>query len=342
MREHVSTREKNMIEKLTKEDLVGIDDFNKDTLKKLKSYFDIQITEISLEEHSLWMRNLLVLGQHNLSLAHCVQHNQSPRGTMEAVFKGKQYPNFYDHTFGNTIGCYSNVKSADTMTLNGTTISGTKQWISMVHQADYGIFRVPVNDTEAYVLIDFATFNPKIEFDHVTPIGMQMARPGSITFDNYTLPEECIIGYRHYHELNQVYFYSQNNADYAFITNYLALITALFRDLSDYVEQRKINIDFEIKKLGLAISGLLMIWENNLSTLEEINPNHAFWHLRNTQYTMSKNTLLDLIHLILQVCDATWMDAHSQKSQRLRDALTFCSHMKPLYKNLEEKHFIKF
>ena len=27
-------------------------------------------------------------------------------------------------------------------------------------------------------------------------------------------------------------------------------------------------------------------------------------------------------------------------NQRFRDALTFCSHMKPLYRNLDEKHFV--
>jgi hypothetical protein len=331
-----------MIEKLTKENLVDINDFNKGTLKQLKPYFDIRITETGLEEHSAWMKNLLVLGQHNLSIAHCIQHNQSPRGTMEAVFKDKQYPDFYDHTYENTLGCYSNYKSADTMKLDGTTVSGTKQWISMVHQADYGIFRVPVNDTEAYVLIDFAMVNPTISFDYVNPIGMQIARPGSITIDNYVLPAECILGYKHYYEHNPTYFYSQNFTDYAFITNYLGLITALFEDLKIYAEQRKINIDFEIRKLGLAISGLLMTWENNFYTLKETNPGNEFWHVRNTQYTMSKNVLIDLIHLVLQVFDASWMDAHSHKSQRLRDALTFCSHMKPLYKNLEEKHFVKF
>jgi len=331
-----------MIEKLTKENLVNINDFNKDTLKQLKPYFDIQITEASLEEHSLWMNNLLVLAQHNLSIAHCIQHNQSPRGTMEAVFKGKQYPDFYDHTYENTLGCYSNYKSADTMKLDGTTVSGTKQWISMVHQADYGIFRVPVDSTEAYVLIDFAMVKPTISFDHVNPIGMQIARPGSITINNYTLPAESILGYKHYHEHNPIYFYSQNFTDYAFITNYLGLITALFEDVKIYAEQRKINIDFEIRKLGLAISGLLIPWKNNFYTLKESSPSNEFWHIRNTQYTMSKNILVDLIHLVLQVFDATWMDSHSHKSQRLRDALTFCSHMKPLYKNLEEKHFVKF
>jgi len=328
-----------MIEKLIQTDVT---EFNKETLKKLKPYFDSNIIFSDLEERHQWFHNLLTLAQHSLGIAHCIQHNATPRLLMEVKFKNKQYPNFYDPIYENLIGCYSNFKSADEMTLDGTTVSGTKHWISMVHQADYGIFRVPVNDTEAYVLIDFATVKPSIDMSYATPMGMEIACPGSITVNNYTLPENCILGYRKYYENSPEFFHINSISDYCFITNYLGLILSLNKEVKTYIEQTKINVDFEFKKIGLVIAGLVMTWQDNLSSVDITTPTDEFWHRRNTQYTLYKDTLIDLIHLILQICDSRWLDAKSSNNQRFRDALTFCSHMKPLHRNLEEKHFVKY
>jgi hypothetical protein len=213
----------------------------------------------------------------------------------------------------------------------------------MVHQADYGIFRVPVGDAEAYVLIDFADVKPKIDMSFATPMGMEIACPGSITVDNFVLPDSHILGYRKYHENSPEFFHLTNISDYCFITNYLGLILSLYNDLKIYVEQTNITgVDFDIKNLGLDISGLVMVWEDNLSSVDITVPNDNFWHRRNTQYTLSKKTLIDMISLILKICDSRWLDAKSPKNQRFRDALTFCSHMKPLHRNLEEKNFVKY
>ena len=334
-----------MVAKLSKDDLIDINGFNKDTLKKLKPYFDIDTTMDHAEDHYEWHYNLLVLAKHNLSIAHCIQHNHGPRAIMAEKFKNKNYPDFYDPTFENTMGCYSNFKSADSMILQDRTVTGTKQWISMVDQADYGIFIVPHNghdQEEAYVLIDFAEVNPLIDLSYVTPLGMQIAHPGSITIDNCELPEEYILGYRKYFEPTIIYFRAKNDTDYAFITNYLGLVTALFEDLRAYIEQTKINVEFELNKLELAVAALNMVWHNNLPSVRRTTDSPDFWRQRNTQYTMSKTVLLDLIHFALQIFDARWTDISSPSTQRFRDAITFCSHMKPLYRNVDEKHFVQF
>jgi hypothetical protein len=228
------------------------------------------------------------------------------------------------------------------MQLNGNTVSGTKQWISLVDRADFGIFRVPVNDTEAYVMIDFAAARPVIDTSYITPIGMQVARPGSITLDRYVLPADSILDYRKYHENSPEFFHIANMSDYCFVTNYLGVVVSLYQELGQYLERAKIDVDYNYKKLGLSVSTLLMMWQDNLASVHITAPSDNFWHRRNTQYTQSKNVLLEIINLILHTGDSRWVDAASPANQRFRDSLSFSSHMKPLYKNLEEKLFVKF
>ena len=87
------------------------------------------------------------------------------------------------------------------------------------------------------------------------------------------------------------------------------------------------------------------MWVDNLQSVEAAmdidNLTDNYWHRRNTQYTQSKNVLLSLINLILQVADSRWLDITGDKNQRFRDALVFSTHMKPLYRNLKDKHFVK-
>ena len=326
-----------MIETLIQTDVT---DFNKDTLTKLKPYFDLNVIRSTTAGRELWFHNLLTLAKYNLSIAHCVQHNHYPRLHIETKFQD-QLPEFYDPTYENQIGCFSNFKAADSMHLVGNVVSGTKQWISLVDRADFGIFRVPVDDTEAYVMIDFAAAKPIIDMSYTTPIGMQIARPGSITLDNYELPADSILGYRKYHENSPEFFHITNMSDYCFVTNYLGIVMSLYQELGQYLERTDINVDYNYKKLGLSVSSLLMMWQDNLTSVHTTAPTDTFWHRRNTQYTQSKNILLEIISLILHIGDSRWIDACSPANQRFRDALSFSSHMKPLYRNLQEKHFIR-
>jgi len=326
-----------MIETLIQTD---VKDFNRDTLKKLKPYFDSNIVRSSVVERELWFHNLLTLAKYDLGIAHCVQHNHYPRLHIETKF-GDQLPEFYDPVYENQIGCFSNFKAADSMRLNGNIVSGTKQWISLVDRADFGIFRVPVDDTEAYVMINFAAAKPIIDMSYTTPIGMEIARPGSITLDQYELPPNSILGYRKYHENSPDFFHINNIGDYCFVTNYLGIVLSLYQELGQYLEHTNINVDYDYKKIGLSVSAVLMMWQDNLISVHTTVPTDIFWHRRNTQYTQSKNILLEIINLILHIGDSRWVDAVSPNNQRFRDALSFSSHMKPLYKNLEEKHFVK-
>ena len=325
-----------MIEPLIHTDVT---DFNKDTLKKLKPYFD---NIFFATQKETWFHNLLTLATYNLGIAHCVQHDMGARLCLDIAFADRQFPNFYIRDYEQQIGCYSNVKGTDSLKLENNTVYGTKHWMSNLHQADYAIFLVPSNEIETYVLCELPASNLIIDSASPTLIGMEIARGNSLIIDNYHIPPGYILGHRSYFDTKSLFSSLNNSMDYAFITNYLGCIIGLFTDLKDYVAKNNINIDHELSRCALSISSLKMLWEDNLKTIHTTELTDTFWHRRNTHYTQSKNILLSLINLVLQVGDSRWLYANSNTNQRFRDALVFSTHMKPLYKNLKEKHFVKF
>lgn len=318
---------------------MSVDVFNKNTLTLLKPYFDLNLLAASNDQQMQWFYNLLTLAQQSLSIAHCVQHNQIARLIMQSCFPTGVWPNDLPSEFESSIGCYSGSKSADDLVLNGNVLNGTKHWVSLLEQADYGIFRVTVEDTDAFVFLDFRAIPHKKDMTWMTPIGMELARPGSVTVRDLELPAECVLGHKKFYENHPLWSPVLNIIDYAFITNYLGLIVSLHHEFGIYLDGLGRSKEFEFERLGASIAGLKMMWKDNLSSVSSAEFNDTFWHRRNTQYTMSKDVICQLITLILQQGDSRWLDACSTQSQRMRDALTFCSHMKPLAINLKEKHF---
>ena len=333
-----------MIEKLNQ---VTVTDFNKETLKILKLYFD---ADLNSNQTELWFNNLLKLSTHSLGIAHCVQHNQTARLFMSIAFADCPAPAFFHPNYEKQIGSYSGVKNSDEITFKDNQVNGLKHWISNLHQADYAILMVPVDKTladplEAYVLFDLTSGEHQIDSNCPRQLGMEIARAGSLIVNDYKIPHGYLIGQRQFIGNKGRFIPVGSWHDYAFITNYLGCIIGLFEDLVNYTQDRKINIDYLLKKISLEISSIKMMWVDNLQSVEAAmdidNLTDNYWHRRNTQYTQSKNVLLSLINLILQVADSRWLDITGDKNQRFRDALVFSTHMKPLYRNLKDKHFVK-
>ena len=87
-----------------------------------------------------------------------------------------------------------------------------------------------------------------------------------------------------------------------------------------------------LKKLEIDVCSLEMQWQDNLNTLGQTTLTNEFWNRRNTQYAFSKKTLISIIQLVLEIGVTYFVDANSPYSQRFRDAITYCSHMHPLYR----------
>jgi hypothetical protein len=318
--------------------------FDRESLPQYEPYFALDYITATEQQRQQWFENLLTLARHNLSLAHCVHHNHYARTVIQSAMNTNK-DIVVNVAYTQSIFSISNVKSADTMMLSGLKISGTKHWLSMLDISDYCVIYCKALDqspgTEAMILLDLATVPHHVTYDHMIPIGMEIARPGSITVDDVLIPHTHLLGFRHYFDAEQIYPLTNNFANYCFITNYLGLLMGLYNELAEYMTKNQIATDADYKKLGLSISNLYMVWQDHLPTINTALSTDQDWHRRNTQYVMSKNILLDLINYILKTCDSSWVSLHP-KSQRFRDALTFCAHMRPLQRNLNELNFVKF
>jgi hypothetical protein len=329
-----------MIEKLIQTD---VNTFDLNAVKVLKKYFDCGLTTTcSDSERELWFYNLLQIAQHSVGMAHCVQHNQIPRFLVESHFQNSLPACYKDYS--EQIASQSGWKFNDTLKLNGNVLSGTKHWISNLHNSDFTVVRaVDDNHNESYVLIDLTQVDHKINLADIIPIGLELANPGSVTVDHVELPSKYIWGQQNLQKKSNNLFHDKNLIEYSFITTHLGCNIALYNELKNYPNRYDNTATFELNKMQLAISSLKMMWQDNLASIHQREFTvDEFWHRRHTQYTQSKNIMLQLINLVLQMGDSRWLDVKTPASQRFRDALIFSSHMGSLYKSLEKRHFVKF
>ena len=314
--------------------------FDKQTLKKLEPYFDLNFASANLDEKTQWFNNLLTLAQYNLGVAHCVHHNATARYVMQLKFNNNM-PEFFKNEFAESIGGYSGAKSSDTLKLNGNKLNGQKNWISNLHQADYCISRIKSDDTEIFVLVDMAKLKDSIIFVN-DQLGMEIATPGSFNAVDYIIPDDHILGHRSLVDNDSTLAGVSNFHGYCFITNQLGCIVGLYNMIAETSSKNKFDISHELSKFKLEISALKFMWLENIASIDESKIDNSFWHKRNTQYNQSKNILVKLIALGLEIADSSWTNASGPGNQRFRDALVFATHMQSLAKGLRDAHFVEF
>jgi hypothetical protein len=310
--------------------------FDKDELKNLEPYFNIDFPSSSLNNKIQFFTNLYRVGSKSLGLAHCIQHNLAARVAIQlsdCVDAKKQVlsSNFYD-----TIGCYSIVKRSDEISYSNNTLNGKKKWFSNLNQADYGVLQIATNNKAKLLYFDLSKLKHQIDYDFFTPIGMELAQAGTLEVNNQSIDPSWELG----RIGTEQYFLQSNFTSYCFITNHCSLARELLLDIKKYVSKYNCGTEFDIKKLEIDVCALQMQWESNLSTLNETTLSDEFWHRRNTQYAFSKKTLISIIQFILEVGVSYYVDAKSKFSQRFRDAITYVGHMHPLYKFCQEFHLI--
>lgn len=310
--------------------------FDRENLAKLSKYFDLNFLDSSLEEKILLFKNLHNLGRQSLGLAHNIQHHLTSRVSIELSDCQAARDYVLPKKFGEVIGCSSIVKSTDTISLTDHVLHGEKKWLSNLDLADYAVIQIEHQGLPYIVYVNLHEVPHQRDFSFFTPIGMEMSRPGALIFDHQSIPADWILGVRGTKE-----FFAQSNfGNYCFLTNHYAITKQLFLDIKDYAIKNKCGADFEIKKLEIDICTLELAWVNNLPTVGETELSHEFWNRRNTQYAFSKKTLISVIQLILELGVSYYTDAHSVFSQRFRDAITYASHMHPLYRFGQEFYML--
>lgn len=310
--------------------------FDRENLAKLSKYFDLDFLDSSFDEKILFFNNLQQLSQRSLGLAHNIQHHSTSIVSVQLCSSSAIKDRVLSHSYGQLIGCSSQVKQSDRITLIDNTLNGEKRWLSNLDLADYAIIQIESNGQPYIVYVDLHKVPHKVDFSFFTPIGMEMSKPGNLIFDNQPIDPECILGVKG----TQPFFQQSNFASQCFLTNHFGLTKQLFLDIKQYAEQNKCGAEFEIAKLEIDVCTLEMMWHDNLYTINETVLTNEFWNKRNTQYAFSKKTLINVIKLILELGVSYYTDAHSEFSQRFRDAITYASHMHPLYRFGQEFYML--
>lgn len=303
-------------------------EFSKSNLATLARFFDLDFVNDSQHQKEIYFHNLRQLSSRSLGLAHNLQHSQ----TAELFVKLGTCPASHDQVlnkpFGSVIGSYSVAKRTDDMTLKQGVLSGTKRWFSNLMDADYAVMQVTVDDRPMIVYVNLHEIAHRRDNTAFDPIGMELACPASLIIDHLTIAPDSVLGQAG----TQQFFLQSNFASYCFLTNHLGITRQLFLDIKHYAETNQCGAEFELKKLEMDVCTMQVMWEDNLSTLSATELTHKFWHRRNTQYAFSKKTLIAVVQLVLELGVSYYTNAQGEFSQRFRDALTYCTHMHPLYR----------
>lgn len=315
--------------------------FNLDTIATFKPYFDCDLLECLDDEKNLWFNNLLVLAQQDTGIAHCLHHNNLARMMVNQEFKN-ELPGFYSKEYSDQVGCIAWLRKLDTMKLENGVLSGTKHWITLLDEASFGVFNVLVSpDTQAFVLIDFNSVTHHKEINTIPMLGVESAAPGSLTLNSVAIPKEYILDSYSIGTSSTKLFYINNISDYSVITVYLGLIVGLYKEFKNYLEKQNKQDDIEFKRIGLNISGLKMMWQDNLASANVRNTSDEFWNRRNTQRTMSKSLLTDLIATMLRLGDGSLALANSKLNQKFRDAITYSVNRGSINANIDNLQFVQ-
>lgn len=310
----------------------SVAEFDKSIASSLKDYFDIDFVARDPYEFRQYFYNLKAMAYQNLGLAHCVIHNQSAQNVIQLAYDATKFP-CYSKPYGDHIGAYSFRKRAgvDSLVINGRQVSGIKKWASQLDHADFMVIRI-LDDQEKRrcIFIDLEQAPQKISNLRNTMLGMQVARASDIEID-IELPEEWMVdNYVSYDRIHTVL----NFHNYGLITNYMSNARALLDQITEITSRYAYKVDHDLRCLDLQVRVLESLWIKNIdSTQEPLSPD--FWKIRDSQYQFGKKTLIDIIHLGLQVFNSSMFDVQNPETQIFRDALIFSSHITSLYRNLE-------
>lgn len=310
--------------------------FDRKNLQKLGKYFNFNFVNSSLDEKTIFFKNLYTVCRQSLGLAHSIQHHATAVISVQLSNCQPAKDRILSKEFGELIGCITATKRSDSISLIGNVLNGHKKWITNLDTADFAIIQIEKDSKPHIVYVDLHHVLHKIDYSFFTPFGMEIARPGSLIFDQQTIDPACVLGVRG----TQDFFQQSNFGSFCFLTNHYAVTKQLFLDIKKYAIDNNCGADFDIKKLEIDVATLQMMWTESLPSLEEKVLSHEFWNKRNTQYAFSKKTLLSVIQLVLELGNSYYMDAHSESSQRFRDALTYSSHMYSLCRFGQEFHMI--
>lgn len=253
--------------------------------------------------------DLVELAKDDLSLAHIQQHTDSALLALKIAGIKNIKPSGY-----------SSCKPRDTVIFDQGYLTGQKLWVSNIPAGSNFVLGVQEADSVVLVLVNIDN-NARV--DMVPTLGMENTRTGHITFDH--CPAIKLFEYN-----TAKGFLVKHQTALGFLTNHLGLCLALFNDIDQYTKHAQIDCSFEKNKIKLSLSTLTILWQSCLAQTNSIESDQL-WHQYNTAYAFAKQTLLAVLHLILETTGSQLFETESEQHQRFKDGLIYSSHMKNLY-----------
>lgn len=304
------------------------DTFNKDTLVDLKPYFDLDFAQATTSDCQQWFENLYQIAKHNIGIAHCVNQHQSSRNFLNVADRF-----LYDYT--EKLGCVSTYHDIDTIAIDNNIVSGTKHWITSLSQADYVVCKVGhhSNPNRCLLFIDLAQVNHTIDNNNFDPIGLKIAKPMSLILEAQSFPSEWI--------LHQGAFKPQDPQNsllsfikYAFLTNFLGCAVGLFQSILGITVEKQYHLDYQLKSIESQLVLLKNNWKDNFNFAKIDTLDKAYWVWHDAQYTQTKQCLVDMLKLIIEIGNSRFYDSNDKVSQQFRDAVIWASHGKSYYEQV--------
>jgi alkylation response protein AidB-like acyl-CoA dehydrogenase len=264
----------------------------------------------------LFFRDLRSCAADNLSTAHILQHTTASQSVIDHLGISVAGP-----------GSYSVQKPKDTITFDGTVVNGTKQWVSGLNQCAWAVVTAKHNQEHVMVLV---TFDDKSKVVDVPTVGMERTYTKHIEFNNSPAT------YLYSRSKDVEFFIIDQFINLGFITNHLGLADGILADLESWLATSQQECSYQIKQLKLNIKILELVWQSLVEDLENKLPaDNTYWNKATTVYAFAKKTLLDLTKLVVELTGSGLYETHNASHQRFKDALIYCSHMRNLYKSVE-------
>lgn len=289
----------------------------KQYIKNNQSVLDIDFTTASHDAKVRWYEFLKQSTMLDLSLGHCLQHNQSARISIQLsnCTSAKDYLN--SQPGHELIGTNSVIKHHDSCKIVDSKIVGEKHYVSNLGFCNYHVLWIAnqnLNQDQVIFFRDDAVGVSKdLTFD---PLGMEATRTGRVLFDHvadyqvlYPLNSDENTIRSHYH-------------NFSFCTVSLALCQRLLEEIQTIASTKNIGLGLDIASHQQQLDLYNDLWYQMLTFLGS-----AFFdsHKIHRIYSQSKLMIAELVKILILIGDSR----HTQwgpTSQLFRDALTYATH----------------
>lgn len=288
-------------------------------IKDNLSVLDINFVTANYDAKVAWYQLLKEISSIDLSLGHCLQHNQTARNSVQ--LSNCKIANEYldSQAFFDLIGTSSVLKHHDSCQLIDSKLVGEKHYISNLGFCDYHVLWTldkNTNQTQVIFLLNSAVgVTQDLSF---SPLGMESTSTGKLLFDNV---HEYQILYPLSSPLNATRSYYHN---FSFCTVSLGLCAGLILEIKKIAQEKNINHGMTIQSYQQQLDLYNDLWDQMLPTLM-LPACQEHSHKIHKIYSQCKLLIAELIKIFLLIGDSR----HTQwgtDSQLFRNALTYATH----------------